>query len=192
VVSSFCAWSDCLWRSSAHIAMMSRRWSVDGRGHPRGILDLLGAVNLIPVQARPSCNLPWLPARRLGRPSPWWSMLHSSCRVDRPRLRMGLRTFRNVATDASLLYGVKPVVIASSCRLSWGSGAPQWKSLVWGDRVRPWSPASPVSTRSRSGRGGTLAMIAKAVPERGGLRGVAVQCSLRSAARRRLPQRSHP
>jgi chromate transporter len=77
---------------------------------------------------------------------------------------------------ASLLYGVKPVVIAIVLQALLGLGRAAVKSwmlgaVTFGAMVASFAGVDALVVLAA---GGTLAMIAKAIPERGALRGVAV------------------
>jgi len=163
---------------AAHIAMMEqevvRRRAWLSREE---FLDLLGAANLIPGPSSTELAI-FIGYRRAG----WVGLLlGGACFILPAALIVGgcawaYVRFGALPQVASLLYGVKPVVIAivfqallglgRSAVKSWGLGA-----IAFGATVASVLGVDALVVLTA---GGALAMIAKAVPERGGLRGVAV------------------
>jgi chromate transporter len=163
---------------AAHIAMMEqevvrrRAWLTREE-----FLDLLGAVNLIPGPSSTELAI-FIGYRRAG----WAGLLLGGACFILPAALIVLGCawayvrFGTLPQIASLLYGVKPVVIAIVLQALLGLGRSAVKSLVLGAIAFGAVVASfaGVDALAVLVAGGTLAMIAKAVPERGGLRGVAV------------------
>ncbi len=163
---------------AAHIAMMEqevvrrRAWLTREE-----FLDLLGAVNLIPGPSSTELAI-FIGYRRAG----WAGLLLGGACFILPAALIVLGCawayvhFGALPQIASLLYGVKPVVIAIVLQALLGLGRSAVKSLVLGAIAFGAVVASfaGVDALAVLVAGGTLAMIAKAVPERGGLRGVAV------------------
>lgn len=163
---------------AAHIAMMEqevvrrRAWLTREE-----FLDLLGAANLIPGPSSTELAI-FIGYRRAG----WAGLfLGGACFILPAALIVfgcawAYVHFGALPQIASLLYGVKPVVIAIVLQALLGLGRSAVKSLVLGAIAFGAVVASfaGVDALAVLVAGGTLAMIAKAVPERGGLRGVAV------------------
>ncbi len=163
---------------AAHIAMMEqevvrrRAWLTREE-----FLDLLGAVNLIPGPSSTELAI-FIGYRRAG----WAGLLLGGACFILPAALIVLGCawayvhFGALPQITSLLYGVKPVVIAIVLQALLGLGRSAVKSLVLGAIAFGAVVASfaGVDALAVLVAGGTLAMIAKAVPERGGLRGVAV------------------
>lgn len=163
---------------AAHIAMMEqevvrrRAWLTREE-----FLDLLGAANLIPGPSSTELAI-FIGYRRAG----WAGLVLGGACFILPAALIVLGCawayvhFGALPQIASLLYGVKPVVIAIVLQALLGLGRSAVKSLVLGAIAFGAVVASfaGVDALAVLVAGGTLAMIAKAVPERGGLRGVAV------------------
>jgi len=163
---------------AAHIAMMEqevvrrRAWLTREE-----FLDLLGAVNLIPGPSSTELAI-FIGYRRAG----WAGLfLGGACFILPAALIVfgcawAYVHFGALPQIASLLYGVKPVVIAIVLQALLGLGRSAVKSLVLGAIAFGAVVASfaGVDALAVLVAGGTLAMIAKAVPERGGMCGVAV------------------
>ena len=163
---------------AAHIAMMEhevvRRRAWLSREE---FLDLLGAANLIPGPSSTELAI-FIGYRRAG----WVGLLlGGACFILPAALIVGgcawaYVRFGALPQVASLLYGVKPVVIAIVLQALLGLGRSAVKSwalgaIAFGAVVASFAGVDALVVLAA---GGTLAMIAKAVPERGGLRGVAV------------------
>ena len=163
---------------AAHIAMMEqevvrrRAWLTREE-----FLDLLGAANLIPGPSSTELAI-FIGYRRAG----WVGLLlGGACFILPAALIVGgcawaYVRFGALPQVASLLYGVKPVVIAIVLQALLGLGRSAVKSwalgaIAFGAVVASFAGVDALVVLAA---GGTLAMIAKAVPERGGLRGVAV------------------
>jgi chromate transporter len=163
---------------AAHIAMMEhevvRRRAWLSREE---FLDLLGAANLIPGPSSTELAI-FIGYRRAG----WVGLLlGGACFILPAALIVGgcawaYVRFGALPQVASLLYGVKPVVIAIVLQALLGLGRSAVKSwalgaIAFGAVVASFAGVDALVVLAA---GGTLAMIAKAVPERGKLRGVAV------------------
>ena len=163
---------------AAHIAMMEqevvrrRAWLTREE-----FLDLLGAVNLIPGPSSTELAI-FIGYRRAG----WVGLLlGGACFILPSALIVGgcawaYVRFGALPQVASLLYGVKPVVIAIVFQALLGLGRSAVKSWVLGAITFGAVVASVlgVDTLVILITGGALALVAKALPEREGLRGVAV------------------
>jgi chromate transporter len=163
---------------AAHIAMMEhevvrrRAWLTREE-----FLDLLGAVNLIPGPSSTELAI-FIGYRRAG----WVGLLlGGACFILPSALIVGGCAWAYVRFGAlpqvtSLLYGVKPVVIVivlqallglgRSAIKSWGLGA-----IAFGATVASFLGVDALVVLTA---GGTLALVAKAFPNREGLHGVAV------------------
>ena len=163
---------------AAHIAMMEhevvRRRAWLSREE---FLDLLGAANLIPGPSSTELAI-FIGYRRAG----WVGLLlGGACFILPAALIVGgcawaYVRFGALPQVASLLYGVKPVVIAIVLQALLGLGRSAVKSwalgaIAFGAVVASFAGVDALVVLAA---GGTLAMIAKVVPERGKLRGVAV------------------
>jgi chromate transporter len=163
---------------AAHIAMMEhevvRRLAWLSREE---FLDLLGAANLIPGPSSTELAI-FIGYRRAG----WVGLLlGGACFILPSALIVGVCAWAYVRFGAlpqvtSLLYGVKPVVIAivlqallglgRSAIKSWGLGA-----IAFGATVASFLGVDAIVVLTA---GGALALVAKAFPNREGLHGVAV------------------
>jgi chromate transporter len=163
---------------AAHIAMMEqevvRRRAWLSREE---FLDLLGAANLIPGPSSTELAL-FIGYRRAG----WTGLvLGGACFILPAALIVGgcawaYVRFGALPQVASLLYGVKPVVIAIVLQALLGLGRSAVKSWILGAITFGAVGASfaGVDALVVLVAGGMLAMMAKAIPERGGLRAMAV------------------
>ncbi len=163
---------------AAHIAMMEqevvRRRAWLSREE---FLDLLGAANLIPGPSSTELAI-FIGYRRAG----WTGLvLGGACFILPAALIVGgcawaYVRFGALPQVASLLYGVKPVVIAIVLQALLGLGRSAVKSWILGAITFGAVGASfaGVDALVVLVAGGMLAMMAKAIPERGGLRAMAV------------------